>query len=504
MNRVSDVITKETIQGWNKGQIITVTAGTGVGKSYWVKNTLYDVAKSNGDKILFLLHRVNCVNQFKVEIERENKSDVIKIMTYQSLESLYKNNIKFNFKKYKYIVADEFHYFMSDGSFSKTTDMSLQGILDQTDKYRIFMSATSHYITKYIKNYRKYETLDYELPIDFSFIKELTFFNKDETMEQFIEEAIAKNQKVMLFIQSAKKGYNLYQKYKDYAVFNCSKNNKEYYKYVKEKKINKILENEKFEELVFITTLCFDAGINIVDEELKHIVCDVKDKTSLIQCIGRKRIQHNQDKLYLYIKGITNQQLGGIESQLKNKIEMASFLRKNSTYDFIKKYPREYDEYNIVYLDTVEGQKDSGVLKVNDLMYFKCLADLNDISIMKTYGKYAYCKFLAYKFGFYDEDFGHFNYRLVEEEYMKNELDLYLDSIVGKKLLKEQQEELIEKIQLKDARGRIQKSIKLFNAYFVENEMNYMIVAKRTNQQRYWEVIGNVDIQSENEVELQD
>jgi hypothetical protein len=55
-----------------------------------------------------------------------------------------------------------------------------------------------------------------------------------------------------------------------------------------------------------------DAGVNIIDDELKHIICDVKDTGTLIQCIRRKRLQSKKDKIYLYIKAITNQQLGGM------------------------------------------------------------------------------------------------------------------------------------------------------------------------------------------------
>jgi hypothetical protein len=82
------------------------------------------------------------------------------------------------------------------------------------------------------------------------------------------------------------------------------------------------------------------------------------------------------------------------------------------------------------------------------------------------------------------------------------QLENYLESIVGQRLLKDNQKELINRIQLKDARGRIQKSYTLFNAYFVENKIPYMIVPKKTSVRiegkpkmyRYWEIINNVSI----------
>lgn len=84
--RVSDLITEEEINNLNKGDTITVTAGTGAGKIYFVKNGLYDEAKGEGKKILMLVHRLNCKNQFSYEIMRDNKANVIDI-TFRAKKS---------------------------------------------------------------------------------------------------------------------------------------------------------------------------------------------------------------------------------------------------------------------------------------------------------------------------------------------------------------------------------------------------------------------------------
>ena len=76
----------------------------------------------------------------------------------------------------------------------------------------------------------------------------------------------------------------------------------EYYDYVDKEKIKNLLINQRFEEQFLITTSCFDAGINIIDTDVKHIVIDIVDIGSLIQCIGRKRIQSEDDKVHIYIK----------------------------------------------------------------------------------------------------------------------------------------------------------------------------------------------------------
>ena len=81
--RVSDIITREDIGLWKPKDNILIASPMGTGKSYFCKNTLYDIAKSVQGKILMLIHRSNCVEQFKYEIEADGKSDVIEVITYK-------------------------------------------------------------------------------------------------------------------------------------------------------------------------------------------------------------------------------------------------------------------------------------------------------------------------------------------------------------------------------------------------------------------------------------
>lgn len=499
MIRISDKITLKDVKTWDK-QIITISAGTGAGKSFFIKNILYDFAKSNNKKILMLIHRSNCVDQFREEVIRDKKDDVIHIKTYQSLESL-KNKYKkeFNFKNYQYIVADEFHYFTGDAAFNKNTDISLNMILKQTDITRIFMSATGSSVKKYINGVKGIQTIDYELPANYNFIESLSFFVKDDILYSLAKNLIKQDTKAIFFIQSAEKAYNLYKKYKKNCLFNCGKHNTEYYKYVDKQKINKMLTDSKFEELILITTSCLDAGVNIIDTDVKNIIVDIEDIGSLIQCIGRKRIQNNNDKIKLYIKSINNCQLGGKETQLQNKLKMAEFFKTHTVKEYIEKFYKEYDKTNMVYDDIVD-EDDKGTKKLNELMYFKCKNDIKDIQRIIKYGSYGYCKYLAKLFGFYNSDINYYLYSIIEDETNKYNLEEYLEKIMDKKLFKKEQNELIEKIGLKDARGRIQKSIRQFNIYFEENKINFLLINARSSQRengkvkyiRYWKVIKTI------------
>lgn len=70
----------------------------------------------------------------------------------------------------------------------------------------------------------------------------------------------------------------------------------------------------------------------------------------------------------------------------------------------------------------------------------------------------------------------------------------YLDSIVDEELFKNKQEELINKIDLRDSKNRLQKSIGLLNEYLIDKNIPYEIISKRSSKRinrkiksyRYW------------------
>ena len=485
--RVTDLIKKEDVEKWKPRDNILIASPMGAGKSYFCKNTLYDIAKSVNGKILMLIHRSNCVEQFQYEIEADGKVDVIEVITYQSLEySVLHNTNKFDLSKYMFVVCDEFHYFFNDSSFNNKTAISFNMIMSNTESVHVFMSATgdhmARYMRKYIKDNGLEKAIEYEIPFDFSFIQQLTFFHKDKTMEEFLKEGVAKGDKGIFFIQSAEKAYKLYSKYKKYCVFNCSANNRKYYEYVDRNKIKDILINQRFNEQFLITTSCFDAGINIIDTDVKHIVIDIVDIGSLIQCIGRKRIQNEDDKLNIYIKIINNQKLAGLKRTMEKKIEMADFYMDNgySVDKLIEKYPMQNDINNILYDDLVYDQNgnvipNSYTKRINEPMYFKKKEDIADYSIMlKKFDTFGYCKYLALMFGFYDEGTGRFTYRMINEDY---ELNSYLQKMVKDEVVLLQlkdRSELIKKINAKQD-GKLLKKADTLNKILEEREIDYRI-----------------------------
>lgn len=468
----------EEYRDWGNGDIITIKAGTGKGKSYFIKTKLYIHAKENGKKILMLLHRKNCMDQFRHEIKEDNKSDVIDIISYQFIENKIKKREQFDFSKYDYLCLDEFHYFMSDSSYNKYTDMSLNTILDQKDKVKIFMSATGDYMKQYINRIRNLHTIDYDLKINFDFIKQLNFFNKEDTFERLVKDRIENNEKAIFFIQSAKLAYKLHKQFKEYSIFNCGKSNDHnLHKYVDQEKINSMIVNERFDDLILFTTSVMDAGVNINDDELNHIVVDMEDTGKLIQSIGRKRLKNKDDHINLYIKTMSDRKINGRLRSGKERIEKAEFLKRYGSKAYTEAYPRENDEYCIVYDVPIAGEDDKLTKNVNDLMFYKIRTDMSEYKKMKNYGKYGYCKYIAAILNL--------EYTIIEEEDKKGDLECYLDSKVGVRLDKKQQKELVNKIDLRVNR-RQQKSYKKLNEGLEMIELSYMILPKKSGSVRYW------------------
>lgn len=492
--RVSEKVTINEIESWKQGDIVTIKAGTGAGKSYFIKNNLYAIAKRDNKRILMLIHRKNCTDQFLMEIKAADKEDIIDIRTYQSIEAVEKSGIIYELGHYDYIVADEFHYFMSDAAFNMYTDLSLDVILGHSRAVRIFMSATGDYMKHYLSDmkHKGLTTIDYELPIDFSFIRRLEFFYKDETLETYIEHFIENNKKAIFFIQSPAKAYQLHKKYKEYTLFNCGKSNRgNYYQYVDKQKINDMLKNEHFEELILITTSVLDAGVNLVDSELNEIVCDIEDTGTLIQCIGRKRLQNKGDYINLHVKALSNQRLGGMETQARNKLDLALYFLEHGQKKLVRKEYRKLND-NLIYDEIIESGTEK---RLNKLMFFKIVTDIAEIEKIKDkeLGKEAYCMYIS------EEILSKTTYKIFEEEEHKDSLEIYLNTLVGTVMLQvPDREELIKMLNVRDGRNnRLLKGIDTLNGMLKENKYNYiidqfqtsrMVEGKKKNYKSAWRV----------------
>lgn len=497
---VSDIISLSDIQKWTKGDIVIIQSRTGDGKSYFIKNALFEYAKANNKRILFLVNRSNCYNQFLDEIIQESKNGFIDIKTYQKLEcdELYKQ-VECDLTKYDYIVCDEFHYFLSDSTFNDKTDVSFDQIMQNNNSVKIFMSATGENMDRYIKeniklyiNPESIKIINYKLPIKYDFIKKLSFFNKEETFDELIEEFINEKTKAIFFIQNLEEAYDLYKRYKKHCLFNCGTSNKKFYRRVKKEKIKKMLKDEMFEELILITTTCMDSGVNIKDINLKNIVVHIYDLETLIQCIGRKRLLDSDDGINLYVKYPDYCKFGGIKTKNENGIERINYLKMHTVKEYIKRYPRSAGFDRAIYDDYIED-KDSINKKINPLIEFKYKLILEEINEINLQDKYGYRKYLLGKLGIR-------KYEIYEYEKRKRRVYKYLYDINEKTLNKQEQETLASVFNIKDPSGREYKTIGKLNKYLLENNFEYEIIRKIIKNKTYWMIVKREEVVGSNTI----
>lgn len=377
---ISDSIKKNDIRSWGVGANVIITAPTGRGKSTIIMgdkdNGIYglnDFAMEQGKKILFLTNRDLLKGQFK-EIIKLNGDSNIKIANYQEIENaiLEKLDVE-RFNVYDYIVIDECHYFFSDSTFNCNTDLSLKWILEQEGKTRIFMSATSDSMIRYLEDFVKLKLIKYEVDRDYSYIENLFFYEDNSVLKKMLLE-LPEGEKAIYF-GGASTSYKI-SKELDNARFYCSQHNPSYSQYRDLETYEQIKNNSKFECQILCTTTVMDNGVNIIDDEVKHIIIDVFDVDTLIQCLGRKRVKYNE-KVNVYIKSYTGQQINGKISYTENSLLYADVLIEKGQNYLVDKYPRK--NYGKIIYEEVKGTVENGqvVKYVNNMMYIKYLTTIS-------------------------------------------------------------------------------------------------------------------------------
>lgn len=342
---ISDIITIDEIKKWKLGQRILICSQTGTGKSEMIKNNLYDYCKSINQKILLMSNRILLKKQNEFDIGE--KKDIISLHNYQEFENrILKgiNDIWELFEPYQYIVFDEGHYFFADSAFSDTTDLLIYPIKN-TPKNKILICLTA--TPPALLNYQPDFDFKYNIPKDYSYIKNIFFYDRNSKISENAIESIIynipKNEKILYFGSNVDDIYKLSTKFKD-ATFICSESNKLASKSDK----NTMLEIEQkamFSKRMLFATKVLDNGVNIKDKALKHIIIDTLDPISFIQTLGRKRSISYDDEITLYVKNYHKGQIHYTIEGINNKLLMMEDFTKMVLMDFKQKYPNySFDE----------------------------------------------------------------------------------------------------------------------------------------------------------------
>lgn len=473
-----------------------IPAQTGQGKTYWASHGLYDYLKANSLTCLFLIQRTRTKEQLKKEFA--GKEDTIHVNTYQSIEQSVLHNKPVGY--YDFIVCDEAQYFTSDGSFNHRTDVSFDWVFNQHNSIKIFMSATLNSFMNCLLNKTIVchvpSGLSLFQPYDYDYIKSLTFFYGNDQLEQLTADVIARNSKAVFFIQKAERALELYKKFKDHMIFSCSNGNKKYKKYMSKKLIDSIVENESFDSAILITTAALDSGFTLQDEKIDTLVVDMVEPETVIQCVGRKRVVSDTDKIDLYIRGRSNGELNRLLHTMN--LDIKSVIEKDTDeYKYHINHERQ-NHSNGVVINQFIGYDENGqplyvktfnMSKIERLDYY---AGYLFPDMMRE--KFGYDKYLARWFGFYDENTGWYSHQTASTK--KQKLSEYLDSITGKAILgPKDREPLINAIHVTNKNGTLLKSLETLNGALKEYGLPHRIMkySDTVESKRYssiWKVIN--------------
>jgi superfamily II DNA or RNA helicase len=490
---ISDIITKEDINSWTNEEIIFIEAPTGSGKSHFIKHTLSENNKYK--RILILVNRRIIKNQSENELLNDSIGNIT-ITTYQNLANkiLSKNVKKLEeFLNFDYIICDEVQYFCEDSEFIFETDTAFDWVMQQQG-IKVFMTATAYFIKAYLEEELHLKLKHYYIKNTYDFIEKVYFYEDDKVIQKLLVD-LPSDEKAIYFT-GAKKAHEL-SELLDSCAFCCSKGNFSYSQYTNEETEKYIEQNEMFEEQVLCTTKVMDTGINIKDLNVKHLIIDIADVTSIIQCIGRKRIQGNE-KIIIYIKNKKGNALTRKLEQINDKLYYANILKEDGLESLIQENAHKNTYGNLIYdvinPDTIQIEK-----KINPLMYFTYNKNREEYIEMLKDKKDGFKLKLFGRMGIED-----MKYKYAEEDFDALTLEGLLDKQVGIKMFKEEQDKF-KTFLTKELFNTVNTNhgcvgLKTINSYFDENDIPFIVENKRGSERidgkvksyRYWIVCKKI------------
>ena len=379
-----------------KGMVL-FDAGTNSGKTYFILKVLLPWAYEHRKHILILCNREALRNQIEREVCRlgrietsyweydpdlgydveepviENKYEyTIRVETYQWLETFLRRDeqaAKIYLRTFSYIVADEYHYMITDNGFNDYVDMSYEAIKELTaTKTCIFMSATAHLLfDTWEKLGRIPAGQHYRLPVDYSFVSSVKFFYyEDEEID--IIRRVKPGEKILIFVDTVAKLKKLRDRLKqsgdlDVACL-CSKYRKEAKEF---DKLEEVLKDAVLLHQITLTTSVLYNGVDIKDCALKYIVSELWNPIINAQILGRKRPLDEDDTCAVYFMQYGKKRLKDLRQAIKTyQVEPAGeFRRKIGKPDAWREYLHcETTQYILntshkcrtVVLDALEGR----------------------------------------------------------------------------------------------------------------------------------------------------
>jgi hypothetical protein len=477
---IADIITQEEISKWQPGNRILICSQTGSGKSEFIKNNLYQYCKNNNKKIILMSNRNLLKNQNLIDIE--GKEDFISAHNYQEFETKVLGG--FNpteiFEQYNYIVYDEAHYIFSDSQFNRNTDLLMNPILNTpNDKIFLFITATPQALIDYQSDYN----FTYNLKHDYSYIKDIYFYNRSAIAESILQN-IPYEEKAIFFGSNAYDTWTLSTKFLD-AAFICSEGNAMYNKSSKNAS-NQIVVNSSFDARILFSTKVLDNGVNIKDSQVRHIIIDMLDPISFIQCLGRKRCEREEDTITLYVKNYHGGNIFYVVNDLTAKIKFVNEFNEMGEKEFKDKYrKRDFD-------NVIDNDYQVNMAKFQNYITQKRLL----LPMLSDIDKIGFKKYICKELGFPVEGI-----KSGDDTFEKVSMTKLLEKSENKKMFKDEQEKFkaafFDKLFSPKKTNYRHRGVRSINAILEEDNLPFMISSrqeKERNENRYktyW-IIGHI------------
>ena len=339
---VSNNIGEEDIVYWTADCPVFISAQTGRGKNFFLKDVLVrsvhseNVRNNEKRKILVLSNRIALTRQSKkdwnqslIDITGDDNFTKFELYTNKGVDSqlldlgtvtvcsyqqLLGQVNQLKKQDFAYVVADECHFFTGDAIFNPFTHQILETLVKNFKRsVRVYMSATleESFVPIMAAEYPNHSKYDYsERPLcmyyyferNFDYVKEIHAYDE---LEQLIEKIVSNPKERWLVFVSSK---NAGRKFSEF----CSEANIENVFLTRDSKehevYRQIVEEEKFPVQVLISTSVLDNGVNLKDSSIKHVVIDMLDQTEFTQMLGRVRISGNAT-VNLYVRQYSDKEI---------------------------------------------------------------------------------------------------------------------------------------------------------------------------------------------------
>ena len=328
--------------------------------------------------------------------------NMLEVRTYQNIETKYRNDpasLKKYLEDFKYIVADECHYFTDFSSYGMNTYLSLEVLQKaEADHVVIYMSATGEETYKLLEETAKTpEDRIYKLPQDYQHIKQKYFYSRENLVRML--KSLPEDEKAVIFVSSGEDLLKMREIFGDTAAYYCSENNPKYGKMFN--KLTDCIKDRELQKRYLFTTKAFGIGTEIKDRTVKHLYIDQWKPTDIIQSTGRKRPLDVDDTCTVYFRDYDADWYYGdlkkfkaiVIEELKPAVaylagaEAFEVFRNSGTPDSINNKIRKC---KIMEFDDAKGEYRVNPLGVRQLKReLELLNEMLETSYKKVFAKYA-------------------------------------------------------------------------------------------------------------------